>query len=472
MRKFMTKDFLLSNETARYLYHQHAAKMPIIDYHCHLQPQEIFEDKKFKNITEVWLGAGDGFGDHYKWRALRACGYDEKFISGKADARDKFDLFVKTIPYAIGNPLYHWSHLELRRYFNIKEIIKPENGDNIWEKANKKLKNLSAREMMYKFNVEVVCTTDDPTDDLSWHKKMSDDKSLKVKVLPAFRPDKAINVELDWFKNWIEKLANVVGYKIKSVDDLCKALGERIEFFHSVGCRLSDHALDTVHYKDATKIEVNKIFLKGLANEEITNEEKDKYKGYILVYLGKAYTKYKWVQQYHIGALRNNSKKMLAKIGPDTGFDAIKDDLIAEKLAALLCRLDSTDDLPKTILYNLNPRDNEVLAVLAGCFQDAGSNIKSKIQFGSAWWFLDQKDGMEKQIETLSQVGMLSHFIGMLTDSRSFLSYTRHEYFRRILCNKLGKLVENGEYPSEEINTLGKIVEDICYNNAKNYLGI
>ncbi|MGF6906638.1 glucuronate isomerase [Fusobacterium sp. PH5-44] len=471
MRKFMTRDFLLHTETAKFLYHNYAAKMPIIDYHCHLQPQDIFEDKKFDNLTEVWLGAGDGFGDHYKWRALRACGYDENLISGDANARERFDIFVKTIPYAIGNPLYHWSHLELNRYFGIKEVIKPENADIIWEKANRRLKNLSAREIMYKFNVETVCTTDDPTDDLGWHQKMSADKSLKTKVLPAFRPDKAINVELDGFKDWVTKLSGVVRHKIKSIDDLCKALDTRIEFFHSMGCRLSDHALDTVHYKDATKLEVNQIFLKGLSNNEITTEEKDKYKGYILVHLGKMYAKYKWVQQYHIGALRNNSKRMLTKIGPDTGFDAIKDDLVAEKLSALLDKLDSTGDLPKTILYNLNPRDNEVLAVLAGCFQDAGSKIKSKIQFGSAWWFLDQKDGMEKQLETLSQVGMLSHFIGMLTDSRSFLSYTRHEYFRRILCNKIGKLVENGEYP-EDLPLLSKIVEDICYYNAKEYLGI
>ena len=471
MKKFMSEDFLLNNETAKKLYYDYAAKMPIIDYHCHLQPKEIFEDKKFRNITEVWLGGGDGFGDHYKWRMLRAGGYAENLISGNGDDRERFNIFVESIPYAIGNPLYHWSHLELKRYFNIEEIIKPENSDAIWEKSNKILETLSAREMMYKFNVDAVCTTDDPIDDLAWHLKMSKDDTLKVKVLPAFRPDKAINVELSWFADWIEKLSKVVGYPIKSVDDLCKALEERIEFFNSVGGKLADHGLDAVHYQEATKEEVNEIFLKGLANEEISSLEMDKYKGYLLVFLGKVYTKYNWIQQYHIGALRNNSSRMLSEIGPDTGFDAIHDGLIAEKLAKLLNKLDSTNELPKTILYNLNPRDNQVLAVLAGCFQGAGSGIKSKIQFGSAWWFLDQKDGMEKQLEALAQVGMLSQFIGMLTDSRSFLSYPRHEYFRRILCNKLGELVENGEYPND-MELLGKIVEDICYNNAKEYLGI
>jgi len=471
MKKFMSEDFLLNTDTAKKLYHNHAAKMPIIDYHCHLQPKEIFEDKKFRNITEVWLGAGDGFGDHYKWRLLRSRGYAENLISGNGDDRERFNIFVDSIPYAVGNPLYHWSHLELKRYFNIEEIIKPENSDIIWDKANDKLKTMSAREMMYKFGVEVVCTTDDPIDDLAWHQKMKEDKTLKVKVLPAFRPDKAINVELDWFADWIEKLSKVVGYSIKSLSDLCKALEERIEFFHSVGGRLADHALDTVHYAEATPEEVDQIFLKGLVNKEISHEEKDKYKGYILVFLGRLYAKHGWIQQYHIGALRNNSKRMLGQIGPDTGFDAIKDDLVAEKLSGLLDKLDSTDQLPKTVLYNLNPRDNEVVAVLAGCFQGAGSGIKSKIQFGSAWWFLDQKDGMEKQMETLAQVGMLSQFVGMLTDSRSFLSYPRHEYFRRILCNKLGDLVENGEYPND-IELLGKIVEDICYNNAKEYFGI
>lgn len=468
MKEFMDKDFLLDTETAKKLYHDYAEKMPIIDYHCHLPPKEIYEDKKYRNLTEVWLGAGDRFGDHYKWRALRARGYSEDYISGKGDDRVRFDQFVESMPYFIGNPLYHWSHLELRRYFGIEEIIEPSNKDIIWEKANEALKTMSARDMMYKFHVDTVCTTDDPIDSLEYHLLMKNDPTLKVKVLPAFRPDKAINVELGWFKDWIYKLSDVVNYKIDSIDLLLKALSERIAFFNSVGCKVSDHALDVVHYAEATKEEVNEIFLKGLKNELLSELELDKYKGYLLVFLGKEYAKYGWAQQYHIGALRNNSKRMLDEIGPDTGFDAIEDATFLPKLSKLLDKLDSTDELPKTILYGLNPRDNYALAVLGGCFQHEG--IKGKIQFGSAWWFLDQQDGMKQQIEVLSQVGLLSQFIGMLTDSRSFLSYPRHEYFRRLLCNKLGGLIENGEYPND-LELVGGIVEDICYNNAKKYFG-
>lgn len=468
MKDFLDKDFLLTTDLAKTLYHDYAEKMPIIDYHCHLQPKEIYEDKKFRNLAEVWLGAGDRYGDHYKWRALRARGYNEDTISGPADDKLKYNQFVETIPYTVGNPLYHWSHLELRRYFDINEIICPKNADIIWEKANKKLETLSARKMMEKFNVKTVCTTDDPIDSLEYHLKMKEDKTLNVKVLPAFRPDKAINVELDWFGDWISKLSKVVGYEINSVSLLCKALAERIAFFDSVGCRVSDHALDVVCYADSTLEEAEVIFQKGLKNEPISVEEQDKYKGYILVFLGRQYAKYGWAQQYHIGALRNNSKRMLKTIGPDTGFDAIEDSTYMSKLSMLLDKLDSTDELPKTILYCLNQRDNYALAVLGGCFNHEG--IKGKIQFGSAWWFLDQQEGMKTQIEVLCQVGLLSQFIGMLTDSRSFLSYPRHEYFRRILCEKLGKLVENGEYPND-VELLGKIVEDVCYNNAKEYFG-
>ncbi len=468
MKQFMDKDFLLTTETAKTLYHDYAEKMPIIDYHCHLVPRQIFEDKKFRNLTEVWLGAGDRYGDHYKWRALRAMGFNEEWISGAADDKERFLKFVEMMPKCIGNPLYHWSHLELRRYFGIEEVICPENAEIIWEKANKKLETLSARKMMELFNVKTVCTTDDPVDSLEWHAKMKEDKTLKTKVLPAFRPDKAINVELDWFADWVNQLAKVVGYEIKSISDLTKALEERIEFFHSMGCRVSDHALDVVCYAPATVEEVNAIFEKGMRNEPISMEEQDKYKGYILVFLGRQYAKRGWVQQYHIGALRNNSKRMLKEIGPDTGFDAINDGAVAPKLSALLDALDATDELPKTILYNLNNRDNYLLAILAGCFMHEG--IRGKIQFGSAWWFLDQQDGMKQQIETHCQVGLISNFVGMLTDSRSFLSYPRHEYFRRILCEKLGNLIENGEYPAD-LKVVGKIVEDICYNNAVEYFG-
>ena len=476
MKNFMDDDFLLTTETAKKLYHEHAKKMPIIDYHCHLQPKEIYEDKKFRNLAEAWLGAGDRYGDHYKWRALRARGYEEDSISGniaglslEESDRKKFDQFVESMPYFVGNPLYYWSHLEMRRYFDIYEIINEKNADVIWEKANKKLETLTAREMMYKFNVDTVCTTDDPVDSLEWHKKMNEDKTLKVKVRPAFRPDKAINVELDWFESWVNQLSKVVGYEIKELKDLEHALEDRIEFFHSMGSRVSDHALDVVHYTKATYEEANKVFHKGMNHEAVSEFEQDQYKGYILVFLGRLYNKYGWVQQYHIGALRNNSKSMLKKIGPDTGYDAIEDQVYMEKLSQLLGALDETDELPKTILYCLNPRDNYALMVLAGCFQKEG--VKNRVQNGTAWWFLDQQDGMRQNMETMMQVAIISQTAGMLTDSRSFLAYPRHEYYRRLLCQMFGNLVESGQYPAEEVERLGKIVEDICYNNAKEYFG-
>lgn len=469
MKEFMDRDFLLDTDTAKTLYHEHAEKMPIIDYHCHLQPKEIYEDKKFRNLAEVWLGAGDRYGDHYKWRALRARGYAEDSISGSDDDYKKFLQFAESMPYFVGNPLYHWSHLEMRRYFGINEIINEKNAKTIWDKANKVLEKLTAREMMYKFNVKVVCTTDDPVDSLEWHKKMNADETLKVKVRPAFRPDKAINIELSWFKDWINQLGDVVKRPIKTLDDLCGALAERIKYFDDMGSKLSDHALDTVCYAPASHAEADKIFRKAMKGGKISAEEQDKYKGYILVYLAKEYAKYGWVQQYHIGALRNNSKSMLEKIGPDTGFDAIEDSVYMEKLSALLGKLDRDGNMPKTILYCLNPRDNYALTVLAGCFQKEG--VKGRVQVGTAWWFLDQLDGMKQNLETLMQVGLVAQSVGMLTDSRSFLAYPRHEYYRRLLCRMLGNLVESGQYPAEELPRLGKIVEDICYNNAVEYFG-
>lgn len=469
MKEFMDKDFLLTTETAKKLYHEHAEKMPIIDYHCHLQPKEIYEDKKFRNLAEVWLGAGDRYGDHYKWRSLRARGYEEDSISGPDDDYKKYLQFVESMPYFVGNPLYHWSHLEMRRYFGIEDIINAKNAKKIWDAANKKLETLTAREMMYRFKVDTVCTTDDPVDSLEWHEKMNQDSTLKVHVRPAFRPDKAINVELSWFESWVQQLSKVVGYPIAELSDLEKALADRIDFFHKMGSRLSDHALDVLHYAPATYDQANAVFHKGMNHQEISEQEQDWYKGYVLVFLGKLYHKYGWVQQYHIGALRNNSKSMLKKIGPDTGFDAIEDQNYMEKLSALLGALDETDELPKTILYCLNPRDNYALTVLAGCFQKEG--IKGRVQVGTAWWFLDQQDGMRQNLETLMQVGLVAQSVGMLTDSRSFLAYPRHEYYRRLLCQMLGNLVESGQYPKEELDTLGKIVEDVCYNNAKEYFG-
>lgn len=469
MKEFMDKDFLLTTETAKKLYHEHAEKMPIIDYHCHLQPKEIYEDKKFRNLAEVWLGAGDRYGDHYKWRSLRARGYEEDSISGPDDDYKKYLQFVESMPYFVGNPLYHWSHLEMRRYFGIEDIINAKNAKKIWDAANQKLETLTAREMMYRFKVDTVCTTDDPVDSLEWHEKMNQDSTLKVHVRPAFRPDKAINVELSWFESWVQQLSKVVGYPIAELRDLEKALADRIDFFHKMGSRLSDHALDVLHYAPATYDQANAVFHKGMNHQEISEQEQDWYKGYVLVFLGKLYHKYGWVQQYHIGALRNNSKSMLKKIGPDTGFDAIEDQNYMEKLSALLGALDETDELPKTILYCLNPRDNYALTVLAGCFQKEG--IKGRVQVGTAWWFLDQQDGMRQNLETLMQVGLVAQSVGMLTDSRSFLAYPRHEYYRRLLCQMLGNLVESGQYPKEELDTLGKIVEDVCYNNAKEYFG-
>ena len=469
MKEFMDKDFLLDTETAKKLYHEHAEKMPIIDYHCHLQPKEIMEDKKFRNLAEAWLGAGDRYGDHYKWRSLRARGYEEDSISGPDDDYKKYYQFVESMPYFVGNPLYHWSHLEMRRYFDIYDVINKENAEKIWRAANEKLETLTAREMMYKFNVQTVCTTDDPVDSLEYHKAMQKDPTLKVSVRPSFRPDKAINVELSWFASWVKQLAGVVGFEINTLEDLCKALEDRVEYFDKVGTRVSDHALDVLHYAPATYEVANEIFLKGMKGEVISELEQDYYKGYLLVFLGKLYNRYGWVQQYHIGALRNNSKLMLNKIGPDTGFDAIEDANYMEKLSALLGALDETDELPKTILYCLNPRDNYALTVLSGCFQK--ERVKGRVQVGTAWWFLDQQDGMRQNLETLMQVGLVAQSVGMLTDSRSFLAYPRHEYYRRILCQMLGRLVESGQYPASEIETLGKIVEDICYNNAKEYFG-
>lgn len=465
MKEFLGEDFLLKTETAKVLYHQYAKKMPIYDYHCHISPKEIYEDRKFDSITDLWLVEGH-FGDHYKWRAMRGNGVSEYYITGDAPKIEKFRKWAETIPYTVGNPLYHWTHLEMRRFFNINDLLCKENADEIYHKMTDKLQTLTARKIIEMSNVDTICTTDDPLDDLKYHKLMLEDKTMKFKVYPAFRPDKIINVDWDSFNPYVKSLEKVVNYEINTLDRLELALGERVDYFSSVGCRISDHALDDVCYLKATKDEVNEIFIKALKGETLSKDEVAKYKGYILVYLGKLYHRYNWVQQYHIKALRNNNKRMMALVGPDTGFDAINDGDIAKALSSLLNALDSTDELPKTILYSLNPGDNEVLTTLAYCFQKEG--IPGKIQLGSGWWFLDQKDGMQKQMTALSNLGLLSRFVGMLTDSRSFLSYTRHEYFRRVLCNFIGDLVENGEYPNN-IEFLGKIVEDICFNNAKKY---
>ena len=465
MKKFLDEDFLLTNDVAKELYFNHAKKMPIYDFHCHLVPQEIYEDKKFKNITEAWLGANH-YGDHYKWRLLREFGVEEKYITGDADDRERFNKFAEVIPYMVGNPIYQWTHLELQRYFGIYDILSPKTADKIWNECNAKLETMTARKMIEMNNVEALCTTDDPVDDLHYHELLAKDESFKVRVLPCMRPDKAINVERDTFIPWVKKLSEVCGKEIASLKDLLDCLDERIKFFVDHGCVATDHALDVLHYSDASYEEANEVFLKGIKGEHISFEEEDAYKGYVLVHLGKEYHKYNLVQQYHIGALRNNSKRMYKVLGADTGYDAIEDHLAASKLSALLSKLDETNELPKTVLYTLNPRDNEVLTTLMNCFQ--GEGIKGKIQFGTAWWFNDHFDGMTRQLTSLSSIGLISCFVGMLTDSRSLLSYPRHEYFRRLLCDFLGKLVEEGKYPCD-LETLGKIVEDISYNNAYNY---
>ena len=466
MKKFMNENFLLSNDTAVELYHKYAKEMPIIDYHCHLNPQEIYENKQFKNITEVWL-----YGDHYKWRAMRSNGIDERFMTGDATDYEKFMAWVKTLQIAIGNPLYHWTHLELQRFFGIHEPLNEKTAESIWNKANEMLQreDFRARDLIKKSNVKALCTTDDPVDSLEYHIKLKEDKDFDVKVLPTFRPDKAIRINKKTFIPWINKLGEVTGKEIQSYDDLLKGLRERVEFFHSVGCRISDHALDSVFYKEASYDELNRIFIKGLSGEEVSKDEEKAYITGILKYLGETYSEFGWTMQLHIAAMRDNNTRMFNKKGADIGFDSINDEEIAYPLSRLLDSLESEDKLPKTILYTLNPKDNYVIGTMLGNFQ--GTTAKGKIQFGSAWWFVDNKLGMEEQMSTLANLGLLSNFVGMLTDSRSFLSYPRHEYFRRILCNLIGTWVENGEFPND-MEILGKIISDISYNNAENYFNM
>ena len=466
MKQFLNEDFLLSNDTAKVLYHKYAKEMPVYDYHCHLSPQEIAEDKTYKNITEVWLG-----GDHYKWRGMRSNGVTEDFITGNQSDKDKFMKFAETVPYTIGNPLYHWTHLELQRYFDIDKTLSPETAEEIWTICNEKLatEEFTAKALIKRSNVKVICTTDDPCDDLRYHKQILEDKHFDVQVRPTFRPDKAINVDQATFVPYIEKLSRVVGYEIDSVETLVSALLERVDYFHDLGCRLSDHALDTVRYSLSNPEKASVAFDLAIQGEPLSEDMVNTFKGRIINALGKAYAKKGWVMQLHIGALRNNNQRMYDALGPDTGFDSINDEIMAKPLSGLLNDLDKTDELPKTIIYCLNPRDNYVIGTMIGNFQ--GGGIPGKIQFGSGWWFCDQKEGMIDQMKALSNLGLLARFVGMLTDSRSFLSYTRHEYFRRILCNLIGEWVENGEYPNE-VEFLGKVVQDISYNNAANYFEI
>lgn len=466
MKKFLDEDFILQTETAKTLFHKYAKDMPIIDYHNHLSPKEIYEDKKFASITEAWLGF-----DHYKWRALRSNGICEKYITGKETSdKEKFDKWAETMPYLIGNPLYHWTHLELQRYFGITETLSPKTADSIYEKCNQMLQKdeFSARNLIRRMNLHTLCTTDDPKDDLKYHLLLREE-GFEVNVLPSYRPDNAMYIEKPAYIPYIKSLSEVVGYPIDDYPTLEKALIERLEFFVKAGCKVTDHGIEEMQYLQATVEEVDTIFKKALKGEVLTRDELRKYKGRLLNTLGKEYNKHNMVFQIHIGPMRNNSTRRFNAIGPDAGFDSINDANVAVDLSRLLDSLDITNELPKTVLYCLNPKDNEVLATMCGNFQDGG--IKGKIQFGTGWWFNDQKDGMERQMEQLSQMGLISRFIGMLTDSRSFLSFPRHEYFRRILCNKLGNLIENGEYPAD-IEFVGGIVKDISFNNAKEYIGV
>lgn len=463
MKKFMDKDFLLESEVAKVLYHNYASKVPVFDYHCHLVPSEIANDYEFKNIAEMWL-----YHDHYKWRAMRSFGIDEKYITGDASDYEKFYEFAKMMPYLIGNPLYHWSHLELKRFFNIEETLSEKTAKIIWDKCNAVIKEnvLSAKKLIKMANVEYIGTTDDPIDSLEYHKQISLDKEFNCLVKPSFRPEKAMKILNEGFKEYISKLSEVCDMKITSYNDLKTALEKRLDYFCEIGCTITDHSLERIKFFEVTEEEVNSIFCKGLNGENLTEEEGIKYSTSLLIDLGKMYSKRKMIMQLHIGALRNNNSRMFEKVGADAGFDSIDDGEIAYSLSRILNELDKNEELPKTILYCLNPKDNEVIGTMIGNFQDG--KTRGKIQFGSGWWFNDQKDGMERQMMALSQLGLISQFVGMVTDSRSFLSYTRHEYFRRILCNYIGNLVETGQYPYDE-EILGEIIESICYKNSKNY---
>ncbi|MFM6937052.1 MAG: glucuronate isomerase [Aquirufa sp.] len=460
MKAFLNEDFLLQSPTAQTLYHDFAAKMPIIDYHNHLVPQQIAEDKQFDNITQIWL-----YGDHYKWRAMRAHGVDEKYITGNASDEEKFMKWAETVPYTMRNPLYHWTHLELQRYFGVTELLNKDSAKRIYDHCSALLrtKEYSVRNLLLKMNVKALCTTDDPIDNLTYHKQIAA-SGFSIKVLPTFRPDKAMGVDDELiFVEYVHALAEAAGQSIRNLADYKAAIKSRHDFFHAAGCRLSDHGLEHIYAEEFTNEEIELIFERLITGKLISKKEKWQFKSAMLVYFAHLDHARGWTQQFHLGAIRNNNARLLGALGPDTGFDSIGDFEQAKPLSAFLNHLDSTNQLAKTILYNLNPRDNELLATMTGNFQDG--TIVGKMQFGSGWWFLDQKDGMEKQINALSNMGMLSHFVGMLTDSRSFLSFPRHEYFRRILCNLLGQDVENGELPAD-IAWLGKLVEDISYKNA------
>ncbi|NBJ91997.1 glucuronate isomerase [Parablautia muri] len=465
MKEFMGKDFLLGTQTAQELYHDFAAKVPVLDYHCHINPQEIAEDRKFENITQVWLG-----GDHYKWRQMRSNGVDEYYITGDAPDREKFQKWAETLDKAIGNPLFHWSHLELQRYFEYHGVLGADTAEEVWNLCNSKLKedSMSVRNLIRQSNVTLICTTDDPADDLRWHKIIAEDDSFQVQVLPAWRPDKAMNLEKPDYAAYLVKLGKAADMEIQSFEDLKKALIKRMDFFDSYGCRASDHALEYVMYNPASKEEIEAIFAKRLSGEEISREEELKFKTEFMIFVAGEYARLGWAMQLHYGCKRDNNKKMYEKLGPDTGYDCINNYAPSSETADFLNALSETGNMPKTILYSLNPNDDEALGTILGCFQNG--DMIGKIQQGSAWWFNDNKTGMIKQMTSLANLSLLGNFNGMLTDSRSFLSYPRHEYFRRIMCDLIGGWVENGEYP-KDMKKLAQIVKGISYNNAIRYFG-
>lgn len=465
MKSFMDTDFLLSNAVARKLFHDYAQPLPILDYHCHIDPKEIVQNRQFDNITQVWLGA-----DHYKWRFMRSCGVDEYFITGKASDKEKFLQWSKCLGTAIGNPLYHWSHLELQRYFGYTGYLCEKTAEEVWRLCNHKLAHpsMSVRNLIRRSHVTLLCTTDDPADTLPWHRQLQEDANFDIRVLPTFRPDKAMNIEKRDFSSYLKTLSDASAITVDSFFKLKQALCKRMDFFATLGCRVSDHGLDIVPYAPADERQIERIFQKRMTGSPLSFEEILQFKTAFLLFAGNEYQKRGWVMQLHFGCKRDNNTDMYVKIGPDTGFDCMNSTTSSASLADLLNALNSTGSLPKTILYSLNPEDNAAIGTIIGCFQN--SEAVEKIQQGSAWWFNDHKTGILEQLSSLASLGNLSGFVGMLTDSRSFLSYTRHEYFRRILCNLLGIWVENGEFPPD-YELLEKIITDICYNNAVRYFG-
>ncbi len=466
MIPFLSDDFLLTTPTAVKLYHEHAKKMPIYEYHCHLDPQQIYEVVRFENITQVWLG-----GDHYKWRVMRSNGVDEYYITGEASDREKFQKFAESLPRGIGNPMYHWCHLELKTYFGYEGTLNGDTAEEVWNLANRVLQqeNMGVRGLIAQSNVAFIGTTDDPADNLEWHKQLAQDPTMKTKVAPSFRPDKALNIDKAGWQDYLKRLGEVAGKSITTVETLTEVLGERIALFDSLGCRASDHGLDRTSFRFVSADEAQAIMDKALGGEAVTADEADAYRTYLLLFCAREYARLGWAMQLHFNALRNPNTRMFHKLGPDTGFDVIAPYNGIEDLAKLLDTLQQTNELPRTILYSLDPSDNAALAVLLGAFQ--GPETAGKLQHGSAWWFNDNKQGMRDQLINLANLSLLGNFVGMLTDSRSFLSYTRHEYFRRILCDVIGEWIENGEYPAD-MDYVGALVQDICYNNANRYFGL